>query len=90
MKSDKYLKVILTIIAISLVWICIRDVKIGGSKLFANGNSSEPQEVYVSGGSIRVSGGSIDVDRIWKFSKTAFTLAEPIQVEIASPEQERK
>lgn len=36
MKKDKYLKIILTIIAICLVWICIRDIKIGSSKVYAN------------------------------------------------------
>lgn len=35
MESDRYLKIILTIIATCLVWICIRDVKIGSQRLEA-------------------------------------------------------
>lgn len=42
MKKDKYLKVIITIIAICLVWICVRDFKIGSENLYAdNANSSQ-------------------------------------------------
>jgi len=42
MKKDKYIKVILTIIAICLVWICVRHFKIGYENLYAdNENSSK-------------------------------------------------
>ena len=44
MKSDKYIKVILTIIAICLMWICIRDIKIGGNYLFAGNSNFSNQE----------------------------------------------
>jgi len=54
MKNDRYLKIVLTIIAICLVWICIRDIEIGQRNLFASGNSSGQQEVYVTGGELDV------------------------------------
>jgi len=49
MKNDKYLKIILTIIAICLVWICVRDIKIGSSKVYAKDSISGETEVYVTG-----------------------------------------
>ena len=50
MKKDIYLKVILTIIAICLVWICMRGIEIGPSKLHASQISSlSPQEVVIVG-----------------------------------------
>ncbi len=50
MKKDIYLKVILTIIAICLVWICMRDIEIGPTKLHASQISSMfPQEVVIVG-----------------------------------------
>jgi hypothetical protein len=48
-KRDLYTKVILTIIAICLVWICVRDVKLGSQRLYAAANSNDEQEVYISG-----------------------------------------
>lgn len=36
MKKDVYLKVILTIIAICLIWICVKDIKVAPNKLYAN------------------------------------------------------
>ena len=64
MKNDRYIKIILTIIAICLVWICVRDIKIGGSNLHATeGQFSEVQDVNIVGASV-----------------TAFMLAEPIAV----------
>lgn len=67
MKNDRYLKAILTVIAICLLWIIIRDIPLT-PKLFANPpeNNSE-----------------VDV-RITGSSRTAFYLAEPIQVEVSN------
>ncbi len=45
LKKDKYLKVILTIIAICLVWICIRDFKLGSNKLYADSNQWYAEEI---------------------------------------------
>ena len=68
MKNDRYLKIILTIIAICLVWICIRDIKIGGSNLHATeGQFSNVQDVKIVG-----------------TTATAFMYAEPIQVEVVN------
>lgn len=50
MRKDMYLKVILTIIAICLVWICMRDIEIGPTKLHASQiRSLFPQEVVIVG-----------------------------------------
>ncbi len=50
MKNDRHLKIILTIIAICLVWICIRDIKIGGSNLHAaEGQFPDVQDVKIVG-----------------------------------------
>ena len=76
MKKDKYLKVILTIIAICLVWTCVKDIKIGGCSLFASNNSSGQQEVYVTGGELDVNLNTL--------STTALMLCEPIQVEVTN------
>ena len=66
MKKDIYLKIILTIIAICLVWICLRDLKIEGTNLHAKeGQFSTIQDVRIVGS-----------------TATAFFLAEPIQVKI--------
>ena len=85
MKKDIYLKVILTIIAICLVWICLRDIDIGPKKLYASGSGSGEQEVYVTGGQLDVNLISVD--------STALYYAEPIQVEVtnlSSIPQEKK
>jgi len=48
MKKDLYLKIILTIIAICLVWICIRDVTIGPNKAYArDAGSSNTMDVNI-------------------------------------------
>jgi len=48
MKKDLYLKIILTIIAICLVWICIRDVTIGPNKAYARDvGSSNTMDVNI-------------------------------------------
>jgi len=73
MKNDKYLKIILTIIAICLVWICVRDVKIGGNYLFAGSNGRSGQtEVYLAGGKL---------DRL---GINAFLSCGPIEVEVVN------
>lgn len=76
MKNDRYLKIILTIIALCLVWICVRDIKIGPKKLYAGGSGSGEQEVYVTGGQLDVNITDID--------STAFYYAEPISVEVVN------
>jgi len=48
-KNDKYLKIILTIIAICLVWICIRDIQFTPNKLYASNDSAGQQGVLISG-----------------------------------------
>jgi hypothetical protein len=48
-KGDKYLKIILTIIAICLVWICIRDIQFTPNKLYASDDSAGQQGVLISG-----------------------------------------
>jgi len=77
MKSDKYLKIILTIIAICLVWICVRDIEIGGNRLFAGDSSFGEQEVYVTGGELDVNITGTDL--------YAFQYAGPLEVEVNSP-----
>ena len=74
MKNDRYIRVVLTIIAVCLVWICIKDVRVGGNYLFAKTPGNGQQEVYVTGGSLDVT--LVDVDR--------YTLAgaEPILVRV--------
>lgn len=67
MKNDKYLKIVLTIIAICLVWICVRDIIIDESNLYASVGQSDTQDV-----------------RIVRTTATAFTMAEPIQVEVTN------
>ena len=48
-KDDKYFKIILTIIAICLVWICIRDIRLTPNKLYASNDSPGQQGVLISG-----------------------------------------
>ena len=81
MKNDRYLRVVLTIIAICLVWICIRDIAISPSYLFASDNPN-PNGVWVDGGELDV--------RIVGTSSTAFYIAEPISVTIDSPKPSEK
>ena len=47
MKNDRYLKIILTIIAICLVWICVRDINVGGKNVFASSSADGQAEVEV-------------------------------------------
>lgn len=83
MKSDKYLKVILTIIAICLVWICVRDVKIGGSGLLANTNGSGQQEVRVVG----FDESALEL-AVHMAVYGAIQVSQPIQVSVRNPEPE--
>lgn len=71
MKNDKYLKFILTVIAICLVWICIRDIVVGPTSLFAVENGKAPR-VWVDGGHLDVA--------VTTVSGTALAACEPIQV----------
>ncbi len=48
-KSDKYLKIILTIIAFCLVWICIRDIPFTPNKLYASNDGAGQQGVLITG-----------------------------------------
>jgi hypothetical protein len=48
-KDDKYFKIILTIIAICLVWICIRDIQFTPKKLYAGNDSAGQQGMVISG-----------------------------------------
>jgi len=77
MKNDKYLKIILTIIAICLVWICVRDINIGSQKIYASNNNAGQEEVWVTGGEIEVSG--IE-DAVWG----AIQLSQPIEVKVVN------
>lgn len=70
MKNDRYLKVVLTIIAICLVWICIREISIT-PKLYAETRVARPEVLEVS---------LVDCD------PAAFYHAEPITVTIENPE----
>jgi len=74
MKSDRYLRFVLTVIALCLVWICIRDIRIGDNYLFAGVTRNGQDEVYVAGGELDVNVVGVD--------GTALVLAEPIQVEV--------
>jgi len=67
MKKDKYLKFILTIIAICLIWICVRDIRISSQALHAMNGSLGVQDVRIVGVKIGIGG-------------TA--LSQPIPVEI--------
>jgi len=53
-KNDRYIRVVLTIIAVCLVWICIKDVRVGGNYLFAKNPGNRGQEVYVARGYLDV------------------------------------
>ncbi len=48
-KGDKYLKIILTIIAICLVWICVRDIQFTTNKLYAGNDSAGQQGILITG-----------------------------------------
>jgi len=88
MKNDKYLRFILTVIAICLVWICVRDIVGSPTSLFAGDNVKAPS-VWVDGGhldvvvtkapSAWVDGGHLDVAVTTVFG-TALAACEPIQV----------
>ena len=71
MKNDKYTRAILTIIAIYLLWTCLKDFSFFSMPLNANTNNQsgnmqrETIPVYLEG-----------------CSGTAFYLAEPIEVKI--------
>jgi hypothetical protein len=88
MKNDKYIRFILTVIAICLVWICVRDIVVGPTNLFAGNNGKAPS-VWVDGGhldvvvtkapSAWVEGGHLDV-AVTTVSGTALAACEPIQV----------
>ena len=80
MKNDKYLRFILTVIAICLVWICVRDIVIGPTNLFA-GDDGTAQSVWVDGGQLDVT--------VRRVSGTALGLCEPIQVTIANSDTKK-
>lgn len=68
-KDDKYLKIILTIIAICLVWICIRDISFTPNKLYASDDAAGqlPEGVVISG-----------------VAPEAFTNVEPLGVKVSN------
>jgi len=68
MKKDVYLKVVLTVIAICLIWICIREIPIT-PKLYAETAGSLPETIGVN---------------IESCEGSAFYYAEPIQVEVSN------
>ncbi len=80
MKSDRYLRIILTVIAVCLVWICVRDVAVGPSGLFA-GDKNRTDGIWVDGGELDV--------KIVGCSSTALYLAEPISVTLDRPSPEK-
>jgi len=84
MKNDRYLKFILTIIAICLIWICIRDITIGRSNVYAESYNSGQTEVELS--YIYSSAKSAIQDAVWN----AIQLSLPIQVEMYSPNPEEE
>ncbi len=84
MKKDKYLKFILTIIAICLIWICIRDIRIGRNTVYAEGYNSGQTEVELS--FIYPSAKSAIKSAVWD----AIQLSQPIQVEMYSPNPEEQ
>lgn len=77
MKSDRYLRFILTVIAICLVWICVRDIAIGPSSLFAGDEGRAP--------GVWVDGGELDVT-VRRVNGLALSLCEPISVTIDNPD----
>ncbi|OGP57865.1 MAG: hypothetical protein A2162_02285 [Deltaproteobacteria bacterium RBG_13_52_11b] len=77
MKHDRYLRIILTIIAVCLVWICVRDIAVGPSSLIA-GTNGRSNGVWVDGGELDVT--------VTRVNGLTLGLCEPIQVEIANPE----
>jgi hypothetical protein len=78
MKKDRYLKIILTIIAICLVWICVRGVKIGGENIFAS-DSSGQEGIYVSGGKLDVTIAGSD--------GYSLMYAGPLEVTVLNPDE---
>jgi hypothetical protein len=70
MKNDRYLKVVLTVIALCLLWICIKEISIM-PKLYAGTPSSKP--------------GTMDVN-IVDSNPYALTYASPMEVTVGNPE----
>jgi len=68
MKRDLYTKVVLTIIAICLVWICIKDITLSPGSLYASPNTGRAE---------------IDVN-ITDAAPYALTYAGPIEVEVTN------
>jgi hypothetical protein len=66
MKIDRYTKIILTVIAICLIWICIKDISLSPSKLFARPMGSK----------------DVTDVRIVSTDTYAFANCEPIEVRI--------
>jgi len=66
MKNDRYLKFILTVIALCLLWVCFREIPLT-PKLHAD--------------SLNNPSSNVDVRIVWT-TTTAFYMAEPIEVEI--------
>lgn len=72
MKRDIYLKVILTIIAICLVWICIRDINIGPRELqAADSQVYKTQRVRVE-----------RIDNMALFSLRRAWIGHPVEVQV--------
>lgn len=80
MKSDRYLKFILTVIAICLVWICVRDIAFGPPRLFADEDGRAP--------GVWVDGGELDVT-VTRVNGLALSLCEPISVTIDKPDSKQ-
>ncbi len=83
MKNDKYLKIILTIIAICLIWICVRDLRVGSNEVYAEVNSNSQEEVYID--SISPSAKSDIQNAVW----LALQLSQPIQVTVDSLDSQK-
>jgi hypothetical protein len=76
MKNDKYTKVVLTIIAICLLWVCLKDLNFLSPQLNA--------ETHGQGGNMQYGTTRVYLE---KCAGTAFSLAEPILVQVANPDE---
>jgi len=74
MKGDKYLKIILTIIALCLLWICLTDVGIFHSKAYAQYGTQDVRVVYISPLTL----------------SSALLTAEPIKVKVVNPSRDER
>lgn len=85
MRADRYLKVVLTVIAVELLWLGVKDL---GPPVLAQAGQAAPMRVVVVGVDMRPADGILPVAVAGSYRQipeAARAMLEPLQVRVSGP-----